>query len=162
VSAPEVRYALDLDDPVEAFIAAWTRANGHVHREADGVEKAIAGREPVVFAVDRPSRAELAAAEVGVVPAVAAVGATGSVVVDSRLVRAASLLPPVCVFEIDVATVVATPAGILRDRARWWPDGLPSQVVLVGGPSRSGDIELNLVQGVHGPGEVHAVLLGGP
>ncbi len=98
-------------------------------------------------------------AAVGVVRAVAAVAATGSIVVDSRQVRAVSLLPPACVFVVNAADIVATPADVLRHRERWWPDGPPSQIVFVGGPSRSGDIELQLLTGVHGPGEVHAVIV---
>jgi L-lactate dehydrogenase complex protein LldG len=36
---------------------------------------------------------------------------------------------------------------------------LPSALAIVSGPSRSGDIEQTMTVGVHGPGEVHVVLL---
>lgn len=158
-ATPEVVYARTISDPVEDFIASWSRLMGGIHRGDDGVTEAINGRSPVAFAVDRPSRDELATAAVGVVPAVAAVAATGSIVIDSRHVRSTSLLPPVCVFIVRASDIVATPADVLRHRDRWWPDGPPSQIVFVTGPSRSGDIELQLLTGVHGPGEVHAVIL---
>jgi L-lactate utilization protein LutC len=158
-TVPEVRYAREVASPVEDFVAAFTRLGGQVHRGADAIDAAIAGRTPVVFAEDRPSREELAVAEVGVVAATAAVAATGSIVVDSRRVRAVSLLPPVCVFVVNADDVVGTPADVLRHRERWWPAGPPSQIVFVTGPSRSGDIELQLLTGVHGPGEVHVALV---
>lgn len=95
------------------------------------------------------------------VHATAAVAQTGSIVIDSaRNARAASLLPDRCVFVIDAATVVDTPGDILRDRERWWPGAMPSQIVFVSGPSRSADIEMTLTVGVHGPGRVHAIIVG--
>ena len=158
-AVPEIRLARPVASPVEDFISTFTRLGGQVHTGPDALDQALAGRTPVALADDRPSRHELAVAEVGVVHAVAAVASTGSVVVDARRVRSVSLLPPACVFIVNTADIVATPSDVLRNRTRWWPDGLPSQIVLVTGPSRSGDIELQLLTGVHGPGEVHVVLI---
>jgi L-lactate dehydrogenase complex protein LldG len=95
-----------------------------------------------------------------VVRATAAVAATGSIVVDSaRAGRLVSLLPPVAVFVVDASSVVALTGDVLRHHDERWPDGPPTNVVFVTGPSRSGDIEMILAVGVHGPGEVHAVLV---
>jgi L-lactate dehydrogenase complex protein LldG len=105
--------------------------------------------------------AEAAAAGIGVTSAVAAVAATGSVVVDSRRAggRGASLLPPVHLCVLPAARLVATPADVLRP-LRGRPDALPSNLVLITGPSRTGDIEQLLTLGVHGPVAVHVVLTG--
>jgi L-lactate utilization protein LutC len=73
--------------------------------------------------------------------------------------RSLSLLPPIHV-------AVARPDQIVRDLfdlfgpETWHPNPvLPSCISLITGPSKTGDIELRLVTGVHGPGEVHLVLI---
>ncbi|MFN0089213.1 MAG: lactate utilization protein C [Acidimicrobiales bacterium] len=152
----------------DGFAEAFTALGGVVHRGGlrEGVAAAAAGRSPLLAVEGLDLGADLvwpgcgvagaARAAVGVVRARAAVAQTGSVVLsaaDNRG-RAASLLPPVCVFVIDPDTIVDTPGDLLRSLAE-----PPSQLVLVTGPSRSADIELKLVVGVHGPGEVHAVIV---
>jgi L-lactate dehydrogenase complex protein LldG len=103
-----------------------------------------------------------ATAMVGVVEATAGIAATGTIVVDSdRTGRLVSLLPRVGVFVLREADIVPLTGDILRAHGERWPDGPPTNVVFVTGPSRSGDIEMRLVVGVHGPGEVHAVLVEG-
>jgi L-lactate utilization protein LutC len=103
-----------------------------------------------------------ATAALGVTGSTAAVAATGSVVLDSSVAggRGASLLPPAHLCVVRASTVVTQTGDVLRplgDR----PGGLPSNLLLVTGPSRTGDIEQILTVGVHGPGAVHLLLLEG-
>lgn len=55
--------------------------------------------------------------------------------------------------------VVASTADVLRTLGAH-PDRLPSNLVLVTGPSRTGYIEQILTIGVHGPVAVHVVVTG--
>jgi L-lactate utilization protein LutC len=80
--------------------------------------------------------------------------------------RSLSLLPPVHIAVagreqllpdvFDLFELLALPTGGPNSRPR-----LPSCLTLITGPSKTGDIELRLVTGVHGPGEVHVVLVTG-
>jgi L-lactate dehydrogenase complex protein LldG len=102
-----------------------------------------------------------AAADLGVTGAVCGIAATGSVVVaaDRAGGRTTSLLPPVHVALVSMRSLLATPTDLWRQLPRHFPGGLPSQVVVITGPSRTSDIELVLVRGVHGPGQVWVGLL---
>lgn len=109
-------------------------------------------------------RDQLFAADVGITGVDYLIAETGSVVVLSKPEepRSLSLLPPVHI-------AVAAPGQIVPDlfdlfeKVGAGPDGprLPSCLTLITGPSKTGDIELKLVTGVHGPGEVHLVLIEG-
>jgi L-lactate dehydrogenase complex protein LldG len=93
----------------------------------------------------------------GVSTALYALADTGSVVLapSPDEPRARSLLPDVHVTLLHENRILP---GLDELFAALGPD-LPSALAIVTGPSRSADIEQKLVVGVHGPGEVHVVLL---
>ena len=156
----------------DGFIEAWEALGGTAERIQPGdLRRAVATYAerhdgPVLATKGLDVAADLvwpdcgpqaaAGAAVGVVRAAGAAAQTGTVLLraDDNRGRAASLLPPACVFVIAADTIVDTLGDYLRDSPE-----LPSQIVAVTGPSRSADIESTLVIGVHGPGEVHAILI---
>ena len=97
---------------------------------------------------------------VGITGAHGALADTGSLVVVSGPGRGriASLLPPVHIAVVGAEQLSPTLATFLADN----PDiaDVGSNVVAITGPSRTGDIEGTLVLGVHGPGDLHVILIG--
>jgi L-lactate utilization protein LutC len=96
----------------------------------------------------------------GVSRAVYGLAGTGSVVLAAspEEPRAASLLPDVHVTLLAEDRVLPG----LEELFEALGGELPSALAIVTGPSRSADIEQTLAVGVHGPGEVHVVLLPAP
>jgi L-lactate utilization protein LutC len=72
--------------------------------------------------------------------------------------RAAGLLPPVHLVLLATTDLRPGLTELYADAAG--EDGLPAALVQVTGPSRTADIEMTLVTGVHGPGEVIVVMIG--
>jgi L-lactate utilization protein LutC len=104
-------------------------------------------------------RHELATAAVGITGADGALAETGSVVLASGPGRGrlASLLPPIHVALVRRSVVVESlPVFIARH-----PEAVTSgaNFVAITGPSRTADIEHILARGVHGPKEIHVVLV---
>ena len=102
-------------------------------------------------------RAEAPAIEgAGVSTAIYGLADTGSVVLSSsEEPRAQSLLPDVHVTLLREDLILPGLAELFEALG----DDLPSALAIVTGPSRSADIEQKLAVGVHGPREVHVVLL---
>ena len=105
-------------------------------------------------------------ADVGLTGVTWAVAETGSLVLTAgaQSGRMTSLAPLVHVALIRRNQIVADlcdlfgPGG-LGSAAAAAGGRLPSGCVLITGPSKTADIELNLVTGVHGPGFVHAIIM---
>lgn len=73
--------------------------------------------------------------------------------------RSVSLLPPVHVAILKPQQIIAGLDELIPRLNTSAGRDLPSAVTFITGPSRTADIELTLVVGVHGPQELHIVLL---
>jgi L-lactate dehydrogenase complex protein LldG len=146
------------DDLLRDIVANHGVRRVVVSRDPEAVEvgKRLTALGLDVSEVSTPASAE---ADLGVTTAAAALAATGSVLQDSGRSggRTASLLPPVHLCLVPASRIVPSTAEVLRTLG----DGrsLPSNLVLITGPSRSGDIELAMALGVHGPPRVELVVL---
>ncbi len=90
---------------------------------------------------------------VGITGALAGISETATVVLPAGAGRmlSASLLPEVHIALLPVGAIYATLGPLLRHPEIQGP----SSTVLVSGPSRTGDIEMTLTVGVHGPKEIY-------
>jgi L-lactate dehydrogenase complex protein LldG len=70
--------------------------------------------------------------------------------------RVASLLPPMHVAVVERQQIVP---DLIDAFATLNATTLPSNVTLITGPSKTGDIELQLTTGVHGPGKWRVIVV---
>ena len=103
--------------------------------------------------------ARLAEAEVSFTFCEALVARTGSVLVSSMQTRRLTIYPPIHVVVGFVSQVVPDIGHGLAYLRQLYPQGLPSMLSLVTGPSRTADIEKTLVLGAHGPKELIVLLV---
>jgi L-lactate dehydrogenase complex protein LldG len=177
------------DDPVtvrDRFIQEATALNVTIHQpavqsEAIEIILDILAEDTAVLAWDSAAiplpdlPAALAAAGIAIAPpadpavrvgisgADAALAATGSLVLasgDGRY-RATSLLPPVHIAVLTTDQILPNlEAWVARQRVA----GLSlfqesANIVIISGPSRTADIGMELILGMHGPREMHLLLL---
>ncbi len=129
----------------------------------------VFGTEPDVEAIQRGFRESLRQkfidAQVGISGANFAIAETGTVgiVTNEGNADLATTLPPVHVAVFGIDKLVATlddAVAILRMLARSGTgQRMTSYVNWITGPSRSADIEQSLTIGVHGPKEMHCVVI---
>ncbi len=105
------------------------------------------------------SREPFFAADIGISGVDYLIAETGTVVMRSSPCqpRSISLLPPVHIALAERRQIVPDLFDLFHQLGG--PPALPSCLSLITGPSKTGDIELRLVTGVHGPGSVHVLML---
>ncbi len=99
-------------------------------------------------------------AEAAVTTARGGIAQTGALVLwpDADEPRLMSLLPPIHVVLVEEDTITDSLAATMA--AQGWAGGMPTNAILVSGPSKTADIEQTLAYGVHGPKELIVLVIG--
>lgn len=182
--APESVLHGDLGSPVEGFREALAAVKGDfllVRDESQAVSaireiiergnlrrialsdsplirRLVEGISSQVELLSRATPAELFDCDAGVTSAQWAIADTGTLVLESEAERnrLASLVPPVHIAVIEAKQIRRTMAEALAGISG---SGLSRAVTFITGPSRTSDIELTLAIGVHGPRELHVIVI---
>ncbi len=161
---PSVRlqpFPTSLEERLEQFATALGKLNG-VTKVVDSESEAQLFIDDVVarrtVCTPNSTREEIVRADVGITGADYGLADTGTLVMlassDPRLV---SLLPPVHIAVLQASRLLSTLDELLQLLPQ--PAEQTASMVLITGPSRTADIEQILVRGVHGPGELHVVII---
>ncbi|QJQ96805.1 MULTISPECIES: lactate utilization protein [Halomonadaceae] len=133
-------------------------ALGREHPVAWAAREALAGSGIELIDVDRDveswKREQFERVDAGLTSTRGAIAETGSLWLwptpdEPRLL---SLVPPVHIAVLDADAIEDTFFDVIE--AHRWADGMPTNALLISGPSKTADIEQTLAYGVHGPKEL--------
>ena len=160
---------------IETDAAGWPAALASVLK-AKNVRRLMAGRDTAIADALPSATHDLAldwydapietlkpvlfdTVDAGITTTLGGIAETGSLVLwpDAREPRTLSLLPPIHIAVLREEALHSTLHEVMR-RQRWVAD-LPTNALLVTGPSKTADIQRLLVYGAHGPRELVILLL---
>ena len=104
-------------------------------------------------------KSELFQVDAGITSTLGAIAENGALILwptpqEPRLI---SLVPPIHIAIVDAHNIYCNFADALT--AGNWKAGMPTNALLISGPSKTADIELTLAFGVHGPRQVLVLVL---
>jgi L-lactate dehydrogenase complex protein LldG len=90
---------------------------------------------------------------------VGGIAETGAIILwpDNKEPRLMSLVPPIHIAVLEADKIYNTFGEVMQ--AQKWSEKMPTNAVLISGPSKTADIELILAFGVHGPKELIVLIL---
>jgi L-lactate dehydrogenase complex protein LldG len=102
---------------------------------------------------------ELFQIDAAITTTMGAIAETGAIVLwpDEKEPRLMSLVPPVHIAVLAADRIYNSFCEIIQ--AEKWPDHMPTNALLISGPSKTADIEMTLAFGVHGPRELIVLII---
>jgi L-lactate dehydrogenase complex protein LldG len=130
-----------------ALRAAWDA-------DGSGLPELVAYTEPVETLKER-----IFVVDAAVTGTAGAVADTGAIILrpDLHEPRLMSLVPPIHIAVLKAESIFPSLAEAMRMGS--WSADMPTNLLLVSGPSKTADIELILAFGVHGPKELIVLIL---
>lgn len=116
--------------------------------------------EPVIYQDSIESfKNKLFSIDAAITTATGAIAENGAIMLwpDQHEPRLMSLVPPIHIAVLRSDTIVGTFAEALESGQ--WTENMPTNLVLISGPSKTADIELVLTFGVHGPKELVVIIV---
>lgn len=126
---------------------AWERDPGGLPELVGYPETGIEGFKDRLFSADA-----------GITTSIGAVADTGAVVLwpSPAEPRLMSLVPAVHICLVEADRIYSSLCEAME--AQGWADRMPTNALLISGPSKTADIEFTLVFGVHGPKEMIVII----
>jgi L-lactate dehydrogenase complex protein LldG len=99
--------------------------------------------------------------DAGITSVAGAIAETGALILwpSEKEPRLMSIVPPIHIAVLQADTIHSTLSEVMQKEN--WPGKMPTNIVLVSGPSKTADIEMTLAFGVHGPKELIVLILEG-
>ncbi len=147
-------------------VVAWR----HPLLAALGLEAALSAIDvPLAFVADhdrRMTRQQVIQSHVGITSADYCVADTATLVMKTRPgeARSVSLVPSIHVAVIELGQIILNLEELyarLEDDLLMRNEGLGRCMTFISGPSKTADIELNMVHGAHGPRALHIFVITG-
>jgi len=97
--------------------------------------------------------------DVGLTGTLGAIAETGSLILwpDATEPRLMSLVPPVHIALVKADTIYESFAQVVVEQN--WAENMPTNALLISGPSKTADIEQTLAYGIHGPQQLIVLII---
>lgn len=97
--------------------------------------------------------------DVGITNTLGAIAETGSLILwpDAAEPRLMSLVPPVHIALVKAETIYESFAQVVVEQN--WAQQMPTNALLISGPSKTADIEQTLAYGIHGPQQLIVLII---
>jgi L-lactate dehydrogenase complex protein LldG len=101
---------------------------------------------------------ELFGIDAGITTTMGAIADRGALILwpTQQEPRSISLVPPIHIAVLDADKIYSSLSEAIK--LQKWADGMPTNALLISGPSKTADIEFTMVCGVHGPKKLIVII----